>query len=218
MKYKSEEYYEKIGNSKVICVDFDNTICLDEWPYIGPVIPGAFDVLLSLQGAGHKLILFTQRNEKYPVCWESLKDMFFDKNASNNKFICNKLVNHYIDESSINVLKLSQDNTNIDILSPAISLCQKNHITFYGVNSNTDFDNIINDGSRKVYMDYIIDDHSLGTPTINIKNSAGEVCKVVNWFYVDRICVDEGLYNECAIKCSLDDYIKAIKEVSNEHN
>jgi phosphoglycolate phosphatase-like HAD superfamily hydrolase len=44
-----------------IAVDFDGTIVEHEYPKIGKPIEGAIDVLLKLQEAGHKLILWTYR-------------------------------------------------------------------------------------------------------------------------------------------------------------
>ena len=34
----------------VIGIDFDNTICIDEWPEIGALIPGAIETIKELQG------------------------------------------------------------------------------------------------------------------------------------------------------------------------
>lgn len=44
----------------VIAIDFDGTIVTDEFPEIGKDA-GAIEVMLKLQEAGHKLILFTMR-------------------------------------------------------------------------------------------------------------------------------------------------------------
>lgn len=44
----------------VIAIDFDGTIVTDNFPEIGEDV-GAIDVMLKLQEAGHKLILFTMR-------------------------------------------------------------------------------------------------------------------------------------------------------------
>ena len=64
----SELYFKNHIDNKVILVDFDNTICIDEWPNIGELIPGALDVLKKLQESGHTLILYTQRSTEFPVC------------------------------------------------------------------------------------------------------------------------------------------------------
>ena len=53
-----------ISNEKLlICVDFDGTIVEHRYPAIGPALPHAFDVLKALQGAGHRLVLFTCRED-----------------------------------------------------------------------------------------------------------------------------------------------------------
>ena len=44
----SNKYFRNLKNKKVICVDFDNTICLDEWPNVGPIILNAIKVLKEL--------------------------------------------------------------------------------------------------------------------------------------------------------------------------
>lgn len=45
INFGADRYCKIIKKSKIICVDFDNTVCLDEWPFIGPIIPGAIEVL-----------------------------------------------------------------------------------------------------------------------------------------------------------------------------
>ncbi len=47
----------------VIAVDFDGTIVEHEYPAIGKPIPFAIETLLQLQKDGHKLILWTVREE-----------------------------------------------------------------------------------------------------------------------------------------------------------
>jgi len=46
---------------KVIAIDFDGTIVENDWPNVGPVIPGALEVIELLHLHGHKLILNTCR-------------------------------------------------------------------------------------------------------------------------------------------------------------
>ena len=41
----------------VFAIDFDNTVCLDEWPEIGPLFEDAVKVLNELSKNGHHLIL-----------------------------------------------------------------------------------------------------------------------------------------------------------------
>lgn len=45
-----------------IAIDFDGTIVEHKFPKIGAVLPKAFEVMQSLQDAGHKLILWTYRD------------------------------------------------------------------------------------------------------------------------------------------------------------
>jgi len=53
---------EQSGNTLTIAVDFDGTIVEHKYPDIGPIIPGAFEVLRCLQEKGHRLILWTVRD------------------------------------------------------------------------------------------------------------------------------------------------------------
>lgn len=185
MKYSSERYYEQINNKKVICIDFDNTICLDEWPYIGPLIPGAKEVLSKLKDNGHKLILYTQRSSNYPICCKELDEY---------------------------ILKCgSTDDGYADLLTPAI---EASPVIFDDVNNNTRWEQLTGDFSRKIFMDYLIDDHVVGTKRLEVINKFGEVCKIVDWFDVDRWCMSEGLYKDSAIKSSYHDYLKQIQELS----
>ena len=46
----------------LIAVDFDGTIVEHKYPEIGEPLPGAFETLIALVEAGHKLILWTYRD------------------------------------------------------------------------------------------------------------------------------------------------------------
>jgi len=48
----------------IIAIDFDGTLAEHKFPDIGNEVPGAFAVLKDLQAAGHKLILWTMRNDR----------------------------------------------------------------------------------------------------------------------------------------------------------
>lgn len=48
----------------IVCIDFDGTITTHDFPRIGKDI-GAFSVMKKIQEAGHKIVLFTMRDEKY---------------------------------------------------------------------------------------------------------------------------------------------------------
>ena len=177
MEYGSEKYYKLLNGKKVICVDFDNTICLDEWPYIGPVIPGAKEVLTKLQESGHKIILYTQRSIEYPICCKELDEYILN---------CG-----------------STDDGYADLLTPAI---EASPIIFDDINANTKWEQLTGDSSRKVFMDYLIDDHVIGTERLEVTNKFGEVCKIVDWFEVDRWCIQEGLYEDSAFKYNYNDF------------
>lgn len=45
----------------IIAVDFDGTLCKSQYPAIGDVMPGAWDVMHELHEAGHYLIIWTCR-------------------------------------------------------------------------------------------------------------------------------------------------------------
>jgi hypothetical protein len=53
------------NTSLVIAVDFDGTIVQDQFPFIGPEIPGAVLALHLLRKQGHKLILLTCREGEH---------------------------------------------------------------------------------------------------------------------------------------------------------
>ena len=164
ISFGADRYYKAIKKSKIICVDFDNTVCLDEWPYVGPIIPGAIEVLKALENGGHKLILYTQRTTHYPICCKELYEY------SNNSM------------------------SEVDILTPAINVFKENGINLFDVNANSLWENETKDNSRKVFMDYLIDDHAVGTTRYRCKNSHGELCKFVNWWEIDNFCLEEKLY------------------------
>lgn len=51
----------------IIAVDFDGTIVEHEFPEIGKPLNGAFETLMKWQKEGHKLILWTCRNDVDPA-------------------------------------------------------------------------------------------------------------------------------------------------------
>lgn len=196
MIYPAEEYYNNLNHKKVICVDFDNTIFLDEWPYVGPIIPGAVEVLQALKNEGHRLILYTQRSTHYPICCKELKT-YIEKFPNNKTYYNSGFLKIYT----------------ADILSPGIESCKNNGIIFDDVNQNNIWETLTNDHSRKVFMDYLIDDHVIGTNRLTIYNSNDEECKIVNWQSIDKWCVLEGLYNKPAI--SNPTYVEDIYKIFN---
>lgn len=190
INFGADRYYKAIKKSKIICVDFDNTVCLDEWPYIGPIIPGAIEVLKALENAGHKLILYTQRSYYYPICCQALYDYSINKRCTYE----------------------------VDILTPAINVFKENDIKLSDINANTLWENETKDNSRKVYMDYLIDDHVMGTKRYSCENSNGEICKIVDWWKIDKFCVEEGLYETPVLNMAHDKfYIDYIENFNNKH-
>jgi len=47
----------------IIGIDFDGTCVKHEYPYIGPDVPGAVDVLTELAALDHRMILWTMRSD-----------------------------------------------------------------------------------------------------------------------------------------------------------
>lgn len=45
-----------------ICIDFDATICMHEYPAVGAPVPNALEVIRKLQLNGHNIILWTMRS------------------------------------------------------------------------------------------------------------------------------------------------------------
>jgi hypothetical protein len=142
-----------------IGVDFDNTICLDEWPYVGPELPGAIDFLKELRAKGIRLILITQRTVDYPIYCPELGE--------------------YLRETG----RAGRPGT-VDLLSPVLEFCKARGLEFDSVNSNPWWEAETQDPGRKIYADFYIDDHNFGIPTRPVKNRFGEVCYVVNWDWV----------------------------------
>lgn len=178
IEYGADKYYRELNGKKVICVDFDNTICLDEWPYVGPVIEDGIKVLKELVRNGHKLILYTQRSMCYPICCQELKQYLKD----------------YPDKQYITPLGFSQDK--VDILINAVKIFEDNNIDLWDINCNSRWERLTGDDSRKVFADYFIDDHNVGMKYNIVTNKFGEQCKVCDWKFIDEWFVNEGLYKE----------------------
>ena len=142
-----------------IGVDFDNTICLDEWPYVGPELPSAIDFLKELKSKGVRLILITQRTIDYPIYCPELKE--------------------YLEETG----RAGRPGT-VDILSPAIEYCRDRGLEFDFINSNPLWEAETQDPGRKIYADLYIDDHNFGIQTRPVKNRFGEVCHVIDWDWI----------------------------------
>lgn len=69
----------------IFAIDFDGTLCEDDFPCIGKEIPGRIEKLKKLQKKGHKLILWTCRqNDEHgahlnnAVKWCADRGLVFD--------------------------------------------------------------------------------------------------------------------------------------------
>lgn len=68
-------------NNKVIAVDFDGTLCEDEWPFLGKPNKQLISWLIKRQGMGDKLILWTCREGDtldLAVNWCRTQGLHFD--------------------------------------------------------------------------------------------------------------------------------------------
>ena len=172
----AEKYYELLNGGKVICVDWDNSVCLDEWPEIGPVFEDAIKVLKELRRNGHFLILYTQRSKYYPICCPELKQY-----AKDNPDKVTYNYNGYVKIETVDILT---DAENID------------KTLFWDVNKNSTWEEMTGDHSRKLFADYFIDDHNVGMKYKTIINKNGEECKACDWNFIDDWFVKEGLYKQ----------------------
>lgn len=168
--YPIDNYKDFIDDKKVILVDFDNTICVDEWPFVGKYVPGAIDTIKKLQAFGHKIVLYTQRSYAFPISCKVLEKY-----------------KRVYGGSSI-------DDTAVDLLSPAIERCKDAGIILWDVNANNAWENMTGDTSRKVFSDVIIDDHNAGIPRVQMKNSSDETCAVVDWKTLNKWFTVNGFY------------------------
>lgn len=53
------------GVPKIICVDFDSTICASTYPGLGPVKPGAKEAMKRLQDLGYHVVISSCRTCKH---------------------------------------------------------------------------------------------------------------------------------------------------------
>jgi hydroxymethylpyrimidine pyrophosphatase-like HAD family hydrolase len=69
-----------MNDYKIYAVDFDGTLCENEWPEIGKPIQKIIDFCIRKRAEGDKLILWTCRsgeNLKDAVKWSNEHGMFF---------------------------------------------------------------------------------------------------------------------------------------------
>lgn len=150
-----------------IGVDFDNTIVVDEWPEIGDLIPGAIETLRELKEKGHKIILYTQRNDDYYI-------------------YCPELIEYGKKHG-----KSFKDTVNL--LSPALQFLSDNGLILDAVNENPEWETQKQDYGRKVYFDLLIDDHNAGITRKMMRNSKGEWCETVDWKVLREWLTKEGI-------------------------
>jgi len=179
----AQRYYDELNGGKIIAVDFDNTICLDEWPEVGPLFGDAIKVLKELIKNGHKLIPYTQRSKRYPLCCPELK-----------QFIKDHPERDHVNDTGF-VLKHETD-----ILTDAINIFKDNGIEIFDINKNSKWEQTTGDDSRKLFADYFIDDHNVGMQYKIIINKNGESCKACDWNFIDDWFVKEGLYKNKVLK------------------
>ena len=173
-----DEYNEKIGESKVICIDFDSTVVVEEWPFVGRVLTGAIEVIKKLISKGHKIILFTQRSPKNKLYSERFKEFI------------ETYPQYYFEENG---------EQYVDTLSIALDVFEQNGIELFDYNANNIWESITDDKSRKVFADYVIDDHNVGMKLNVHINRYGEKVKCCDWEYLDEFFVNERLYGKYAI-------------------
>lgn len=174
-----ESYFKDLNGKKTILLDFDSTCVVEEWPFVGELLPGCIKVLTKLQEEGHKLIFCTQRNLKYPFTHPRL-----------NEF--SKEYPYYKDEDE-------NGHPYIDILTICKQLLYDNGIKFWDINRNYHWEWCTSDIGRKIFSDYIIDDHCVGMKYIIRENRYGEKVKCCDWKFIDQWLVNEGLYKECVL-------------------
>ena len=179
----AQRYYDKLNGGKVIAVDFDNTVCLDEWPEVGPLFEDAIKVLKELINNGHYLILYTQRSKRYPLCCPELK-----------QFIKDHSERYHANDTGF-ILK-----DEVDILTDACKIFTDNNVKLWDINQNLEWETISGDHSRKLFADYYIDDHNVGMQYKIIINKNGESCKACDWNFIDDWFVKEGLYKNKVLK------------------
>ena len=145
-----------------IAVDFDGTCTAHNFPAIGADI-GAAEVLRELAANGHKLILWTMRDDKI--------DNMHSKPD---------------DDPTIYIPKKGERS---DYLSQAVGWFEKNNIPLYGIQTNPTQSSWT--FSPKCYAHLYLDDAALGCPLtfdINISNRP-----FVNWIEMRELLVKRRL-------------------------
>lgn len=92
----------------VLCIDFDGTLAIHEYPNIGEEVPLAISTCKTLQEDGHKLILYTMRSGKEleeAIEWCKKRGLDFwahNENPEQNTWTSSRKVyaNIYIDDAA----------------------------------------------------------------------------------------------------------------------
>ena len=171
-----KDYFDSLEGKKVILLDFDATMVIECWPYVGQILPGCIDVVNRLIENGHKIIFYTLRTHNFPITTPILEDFLkefpmYDKVDSNGNRVA-------------------------DILSPAEQVLIEHNIKWWDVNRNYHWEFCTGDPGRKIFCDYIIDDHCVGMKYNTYTNKYGEKVKCCDWRFIDDWFVKEGLYKE----------------------
>lgn len=114
--------------SRIIAVDFDGTLCENDWPYAGEPNLWLIDFLLKAQRNGDKLILWTCRTKKrlrYAVDWCKVHGLVFDAVNKNLKESIQQFggdsrkiyANVYIDDKSWSAGEFIADELDSEVLS-----------------------------------------------------------------------------------------------------
>lgn len=97
---------------KIIAVDFDGTLCENEWPKIGAANEPLIEYLIEQQKAGNKVVLWTCRTGDLldrAVRWCSIHGLYFDAVNENLSDVIEKMggdsrkifAHEYIDDLAI---------------------------------------------------------------------------------------------------------------------
>lgn len=171
-----KDYFDSLEGKKVILLDFDGTVVVENWPYVGKILPGCVEVLNKLLEAGHKIIFYTQRTTKFPLTSPRLEKFLED-------------FPYYLETDD-------EGKEYADIFTPARSVLIDNGIKCWDVNRNKHWEFCTADPGRKIFCDYIIDDHCVGMKYNTYTNSYGEKVNCCDWRFIDDWFVKEGLYKE----------------------
>lgn len=101
-----------MNDNKIYAIDFDGTLCVNEWPEIGKPKQEIIDKVIKLREQGHELILWTCRSGellKDAVNWCNERGLFFHAVNDNIPRLINEYGNNcrkifadfYLDDKNI---------------------------------------------------------------------------------------------------------------------